>query len=177
MIELYLTLVDTDKNRDKLTKIYEKYKRLIKYIALKVYDNDEFAEDVTHDTIITLIGLLNRNKIGEVDCDKTKSLVATVAKRTALNKLARDKKISYIDQEKLVGIADSSDGYSAVFANDLVEAIKNMPDIYREVLELFALHDMSPRMIASVLKIKEATVRKRLQRARDMVKNILDKSE
>ncbi len=173
MIELYLTLVDSDKNRDKLTELYEKYKRLIKYIALKVYDNDEFAEDIVHDTVITLISLLNRGKIGEVDSQKTKALVATVAKRTALNRAVRDKKISYIDTETLLSVADSNDGYSAVFANDLLDAIKKMPDIYREVLELYALHDMSPRMIAMVLKISEATVRKRLERARDIIKNIL----
>ncbi len=174
MIELYLTLVDSDKNRDKLTELYEKYKRLIKYVALKVYDDSEFAEDIVHDTVITLIGLLNRGKIGEVDSDKTKSLVATVAKRTAINKAIRYKKISYIDTDTLTQIADTSDGYSAVFATDLLEAIKNMPDIYREVLELYALHDMSPRLIASVLKISEATVRKRLQRARDLVRDILN---
>lgn len=174
MIELYLTLVDSSENRDKLTDLYEKYKRLIKYIAIKVYDNDEFAEDIVHDTIITLIGLLNRGKIGDVNSDKTKSLVATVAKRTALNRAMRDKKISYIDTETLTAVADANDGYSVVFANDLIGAIKNMPDIYREVLELYALHDMSPRLIASVLKTSEATVRKRLQRARDIVREIID---
>ena len=146
-------------------------------MALQVYNNDEFAEDIVHDTILTVIELLNRGKIGNADCDKTKSLVATIAKRTALNRALRDKKINYIDTDTLTQIADTDDGYSVVFAKDLLDAIKKMPDIYREVLELYAMHDMSPRLIASVLKTSEATVRKRLQRARDMVREILDNAE
>ena len=174
MLELYLTLVDSSESRDKLIEIYEKYKRLIKYVALQVYNNDEFAEDIVHDTVLILIDLLNRGKIGDAHSQKTKSLVATIAKRTAINCALRDKKINYIDTDTLTQIADTDDGYSVVLAKDLLDAIKKMPDIYRETLELYAMHDMSPRQIALILKISEGAVRKRLQRARDLVKEILD---
>ena len=48
-----------------------------------------------------------------------------------------------------------------------------MPDTYREIIELKVVHDLSDKQIADVLGISNSAVRKRLQRAREILRNKL----
>lgn len=45
----------------------------------------------------------------------------------------------------------------------------NLPEIYRTVLELRTYHDLSEKQIATALGISYAAVRKRLERARNLL--------
>ena len=53
------------------------------------------------------------------------------------------------------------------------EAVKHLPEKYREVVHLFYYEDYSTAQIASVLAKKETTVRSLLQRARLKLKEVL----
>ena len=57
--------------------------------------------------------------------------------------------------------------------DDLIEAIKRLPPILKEVVLLFYYQDLSVSDISIILKIKQSTVRVRLNRARAKLKQFL----
>ena len=57
--------------------------------------------------------------------------------------------------------------------NRVVAAIKALPELYSEALYLFNVTGLSIREIASSLGIAENVVKKRLQRAREKLRDIL----
>ena len=55
----------------------------------------------------------------------------------------------------------------------LTKAMNELPVEYREILTLRAINDMSYTEIAEVLKLREGTVKSRLSRARNALRNKL----
>ena len=60
--------------------------------------------------------------------------------------------------------------------NDVYEALDLLPEIYREILELKIYRDFNDKEIAKFLDISYSAVRKRLQRAREILIQILQKT-
>ena len=59
----------------------------------------------------------------------------------------------------------------------LWETIKSLPEDYRTVMVLFYYEDMKITEIASVLNVSEDTVKKRLSRAREKLRRLLDEED
>ena len=59
----------------------------------------------------------------------------------------------------------------------LARAVLKLPVIYKDVLTLKYVQEFSNEEIAKMLDISEATVRKRLERARRMLEEILEREE
>lgn len=58
-------------------------------------------------------------------------------------------------------------------ASQVFEAVMQLPDKYRLVIHLFYYEDYSVREIAKILKLSEQAVKKRLSRAREMLRESL----
>lgn len=59
----------------------------------------------------------------------------------------------------------------------LLQAVMQLSEKYREAIILYYFEELSTVQIASLLGIKESTVRSRLKRARDELKGYLDESQ
>ena len=59
----------------------------------------------------------------------------------------------------------------------LVETLRSLSERSRDVLELKALYQLSNGEIADFLDISQAAVRKRLERARNELRNALERSD
>ena len=57
---------------------------------------------------------------------------------------------------------------------NLIEAVKQLPEKYRAVIHLFYYEELSVEEIGEITKSKASTVRTRLTRARRILKNILN---
>lgn len=79
--------------------------------------------------------------------------------------------MDYFDQME-EGVSFSNEDYS-----DLYDAIKILPAKLRIVIHLFYYEGYHTKEIASLLHIREATVRSRLTRARKLLKNKLGECE
>lgn len=60
---------------------------------------------------------------------------------------------------------------------DLYFAVAKLPKKYRAVIHLFYYEDLSVKEISQYLKIKETTVKSQLHRAREMLRNILERGD
>ena len=59
---------------------------------------------------------------------------------------------------------------------DLSEIVNALPEKYKTIIILHYYDDMKLKDISSVLKISEAAVKKRLERARNLIKEIIERN-
>ena len=85
MLTIYLSLLDTPEDKDKLRAIYEKYHDLMMGVAFKVLGNEHDAQDAVHQAFLTLIK--NLEKISRVDCLETRRFCVIITRSRCLDML------------------------------------------------------------------------------------------
>ena len=78
MLTLYLSLIDTQEERDKFERLFHQYERCLKYTAQNILFDEHLAEDAVQETFIRIISCLD--KIDESDEHKTIAFLITVIK-------------------------------------------------------------------------------------------------
>ncbi len=172
MLSFYLTLIDLPEEKDKFTQIYNEYKDLMLNLAYSILKEKSEAEDAVHEAFLRI--LKNLHKIDEISCPKTKGFVVVIVKnvsKTMLQKRKKHKTLEII--EDIVGInqnvvADEID------AKYVAECIEKMPEIYKEVLYVKYRFDCSLNETAKILGISKSAVEKRFQRAKKLLKEMLN---
>lgn len=165
MLLFYLNLLETDQDKDKFTALYNQYAKLMKHVALQKLNDEQLVEDAVHNAFLKIIN--NFHMVGDVSSHKTKRFLVVVVENTAIDirrKMQKHPQSSYEELEPM--LSTNSDIMDEIAANELKEMIAKLPDIYRSVLELHAIHGMSGKQIAATLNISYDTARKRLERAR-----------
>lgn len=180
MLLFLLSLVDSPEDKKKVEDLYYKYRTLMKYIAMKMLHNEDMAEDAVGDALVSLIENLDR--IDEVETDDTKAFVYIVIRNVCLNRY--NKSIRHPTRHPTENIddfieyqIDDTDVFEEVYLNDYFQCFSKLPPIYRDVMELKIYYDMSTKDIAAVLHISEDSVRKRTERARKILKELMERGE
>jgi len=173
MLVIYLSMLNGQEDKNKFELLYEKYRKLMFYIDNQILNDEYLAEDAVHQTFIEI--LKNLDKIDDVFCHKTKNFIVIMVRNTAINMYNRRKRNSVVPFDE----AQCCIGHEALEAAEgierLVQLIINLPVIYKDVLTLKYVHGFSNPEIASLLGISEATVRKRLERARRKLNEAIEK--
>ena len=146
--------------------ILDAYGNKILRLAYSYLHNRSDAEDVLQDT---LIKLLKTAPSFESEAHKLAWLL-----RVAAN-LSKNR-IQYNSIRQADDVDELSETLSAEHKEDLSfvwEAVKALPEKYREVVHLFYYEGCSTAQIASILMRKEATVRSDLRRGRMALKETL----
>ncbi|MBR2012811.1 MAG: hypothetical protein IJ995_01150 [Clostridia bacterium] len=109
-------MVNTPEEKQKVEQLYNKYRKLMKFIALKMLKNEDKAEDAVSDALISLIE--NLDKIGNVDDKKTKAFVYTVIRCTALNHFNKDNRHASIYLEDIIHQKiDNTNAFEDIYLN------------------------------------------------------------
>lgn len=176
MLVYYLSMVDSPEEKSKVEEIYHRYKRLIKYIAFSKLQNEELAEDAVHEVMLAVIDNIKKLQCREME--EIKGFLYLTTRNIANNILRKEK---YRETENIDDLYFQpqafGDPQEAVGKNDILQCIAEMPAIYRDVLELTVYYGLSNKECAKLLNISQAAVRKRLERARDMVRKVLMEGE
>lgn len=168
---IYLSMIETEEDKNKFIQLYEKYRKLMFYVANQILKDEYLAEDAVHHTFINVIE--NLDKISDIDCHKTKSYIVTMVRNCAINLYNQRKRHPLVSLDAAIGI-ESNETFQ--FEEEtLVKAVANLPEIYNSVLTLKYVQEFSNSEIAELLAIPEPTVRKRLERAKIKVQEIMDK--
>lgn len=70
MIGLFLALIDTEEDKIKFVTLYEKYRKLMFYIANDILKDTDLAEDAVQEAFFRIAK--NFKKVGEISCPQTK---------------------------------------------------------------------------------------------------------
>lgn len=163
-----------DAAQEKFMEIYEKYCRLMKYVALKKVIDESLAEDVVQNAFIKIFRFID--KFPETDSPKTRAFVVLIVENCCKDILKTEKR----QKNKLLKIFDKSEnvkiesvGEYTVESKFLASQMDKIPQKNRTVLMLKAYYDLTDKEIAEMMGISAAAVRKRLERARKQAKEIL----
>ncbi|MED3794074.1 sigma-70 family RNA polymerase sigma factor, partial [Niallia alba] len=59
----------------------------------------------------------------------------------------------------------------------LVQAVMNLPVVYREIIFLFYFEELTMKEISSILRVNENTIKTRLRRAKHLLKEVGDEEK
>lgn len=166
---IYLQMIETEEERSKFEQIYLEYRDAMYYVAWNVLHHTEDAEDAVHHAFVKIAE--NITKVGESTSAKTKRYVMIIAQTTAIDMWRSKRKHPISDLEK-IGAAVSVE-YEG---DDLLAAyILDLPEQQRNIIWLRYYHGYTPREIAKMLGMTYASVLKTDQRAKQKLRDILEK--
>ena len=170
-------LLMTATNEDALEAAVREHARLVYRIAYSVSRNHHDAEDATQETFVRI--LRYRRKLEGVEDPKT--WIARIAWRVSVE-LAKKRTVFSMDEKEIESaISQLRTGEKTAeelaasnqMALILESLIRALPDSLRDAMRLSTVQDLSPEQIAEVLGTNEASVRSRLFRARQILKQKL----
>ena len=144
-------------------RLMDSYGNQILRFAYSYVHNMEDAEDILQET---LISYMRTAPVFENEKHE-KSWLFTVTANHSKNKI-KSNNIRRADELNEELVAEKKEDLSFIW-----EAVKNLPDDYREVIHLFYEEDLTTAQIAQTLNRRESTVRSQLKRGRDKLKEIL----
>lgn len=175
MPKLFLTLIDGDIEQAKFMDLYNKYKSLMFYVANQILDDNYLAEDAVQEAFIKIAK--NFHKINDVSCPETRKFVVTITKNISLT-MVKNRPIvdvcTYSDEDLAPA---SDDPFEFVSTKLLAANISKLPEEYRDILYLYHLYGYSFNEISIRLSLPIETVKKRAQRARYTLKELLEKED
>jgi RNA polymerase sigma-70 factor, ECF subfamily len=160
-----------------LEALVREHSRLVYRIAYSVLRRHHDAEDAAQETFMRV--LRYRSKLAEVTDAKT--WLARIAWRVAVDRSrqrGRVEEVALENPERPAEIASGEDSAEETVQGTeigvvLEKLIAALPAKLREPLILSTVEEMSPRDVAETLEIKEAAVRSRVFRARQILKEKL----
>jgi len=171
------SLLMTVRNEDALEAAVRDYARLVYRIAYSVLRNHHDAEDATQETFMRV--LRYRRKLQDINDPKT--WIARIAWRVGVEQAKERLPVSL--SEKEVGNAISRlrvggrSAEEAAASNEMASLISlliaALPESLRDAIRLSTVEELLPSEIAEVLETSEASVRSRLFRARQILKEKL----
>lgn len=172
---LFLSMIETDEEKDKFVRLYNKYKYFMWYIANEVLHDTYLAEDAVQEALLALTKHLD--KVEEVESKRTRNFLAAIVKTKAIDQLRKIKGTDEELDDSVINIhrADVLDSYIEKEEHkNIVNAIKKLDDIYRIVFEYKYLYGLSDREIAELIKVTPKAVNVRLFRGKKKLVTLLN---
>jgi len=175
---LYLSMLDTQEEKDKFTEIYEHYQHFCWYVANQQLGDAHLAEDAVQETFLALTRHLD--KVEEVDSLKTKKFLMTIVKSKAVDILRKKREGDISTEELELDIPDKARDILDTYItkenyNHLISCVLELDEAYRVVFEYKYVHQMSDKEIARLLDISPKLVNVRFYRARKKLQEMLEK--
>ena len=173
MLTFYLSLTDGDKEKNKFIELYNRYGKLMHYLAKKIVSDDMLAEDAVQEAFIKIA--THMDKIDSVESKKTKYYISTITKNCAISIIrSKNYNLKTYNIDDLEYEADIFNEWSnpileKMEKDELINLAMELPDKYLEPLVLYYAYQHKMSEIAYMLGISRETAKKRVQRAKQML--------
>ena len=172
MLTFYITHTIFCEESDKFESLYLKYRKHMKYIALKILNDDQLAEDAVHNAFLKIFNHIN--EFVDLECQRTKNLIVIITRSVSID-MYRKRNREFENTDILDKELSVETDFSIIDVNYILKEIDVLPEIYKDILLLKVEYGYKDREIAKLLGIKVDTVSKRLERARKQLKKQLNK--
>lgn len=161
-------------NKKAFDRVYEKYAPSMFGICMRYANCRDDAQEILQEAFIKVYE--NSEKANpELPLGPW---IKTITIRTAINLLKRQRKLILKDDEHFFETPIEFFEQEKNTDNRQIELLKllnTMPTGYRTIFNLFVLDNLTHKEIAEYLEISEGTSKSQLTRARDWIKNNLEK--
>lgn len=180
MLNFILYMVESDSDRLLVTMLYEEYSKQLYMFALKHLCDEDYANDITQNTYLTLIRHLD--KLRHQDRKSIYAYLFTVQKNAIKKQYIKNKRNqNNVSFEILNDIPSEDDIDKILTANEryniIVRSISDLPQIYSDVLLLHLVNEIPLKDVSDILNEPYSTVRKHYSRGRQMLAIALKKEE
>lgn len=166
-------LVERCRNGDRQAcrQLYEQYAKAMYNICLRMVNQAAEAEDVLQESFLQVFTHIGSFR-GESSLG---AWIKRIVINNCLNHLKKRKlRFVEIDEDMEKPVEDSPDEIQFSLTVERVrEAIRQLPDGYRIVLNLYLMENHSHREIASMLGITESAAKTQYHRAKEKVRELL----
>ncbi|MEM1337244.1 MAG: sigma-70 family RNA polymerase sigma factor [Bacteroidota bacterium] len=156
------------KNRRAREELYHKYEKKLFQVCLKYCRSHEEAEDHLHDVFINVFENIKKYK-GQGSFE---GWMKRIAINMAIDKYKK-KKTYHLKEERIQKFSEDvtiAANELTASIEDLMALIRELPDQYRLVFNLYQLDNYSHKQIARMLNISEGTSKSNLHRAKIKLK-------
>lgn len=167
-------MLDTEEDKNIFRELYDEYCGVMfkrSYAILKDY---ELAEDAVQESFIRIVE--NFDKVIKKKCPQTRKYFVTIVKNVSIDKYRKrnkDNTLSYDEFEW--GIIDKLTYTEEMFEDMEFEyCLLKLPESYYTIMSLKYDGGYSCKEIADILKLSEENVKKRLLRARNKLREIIN---
>lgn len=169
MLQIYLEVLNTTEEKDCFLLIYETYRDLMFYVAQKFLSSQVDREIVVDAALHSIVDIIF--KIKDPLSTKTKNLVVLITKNKCLDLL---RKRGGVTEVELIEASERALPVPVPGTDELADAIASLRDPSRDIIFLRYLHGYSTAEISKILGISRDAAAKRLQRAKQDLKKLLD---
>lgn len=163
---VYIQMIDAPEDKHKFEVIYLEYRRLMFYIANRILNNEQDAEDAVHTAFVAIAE--NIEKIIDPMCPKTKGYIVTVVESKAIDMYRRKQRHPQgLFDEETAGLGVEYEGHHAI-----ARCFSLLPAQAKHILLLKYRYGYDNREIAKMLNISEANAIKRIQRAKQKLEKL-----
>lgn len=152
---------------------YKLYEQKMYHVAFRILNDEGLAEDAVQDAFLKL--MKHEVQFEKADSDDCKRYIITIIRNASINiynKRKRENEVMYLtDDDEKAGAYVEMD---PELDDDWKSILKGLPEKYYEVVYYLVIEDFTTKETAAKLNISEANVRKRYERARQMLRKKSD---
>lgn len=177
MLMFFLSMLETDEERDFFTELYNKYRQGLYRYAYKYLHNEYDAEDIVHDVFYIVIDKCIKDLM-EKNEDGWRRFLFMCTRNRAINYVKRRAKVVSLDEMVENDVDISTDSTEDPIADiitdrDLLEkakvAINSLGQKYADVLWMH-LEGYSVQDISQFFGEKHITIKQRLYRSKQLLR-------
>lgn len=176
LLALYLALINDEANKKLFEEIYKSYRKQMLAVAVSILKNKADAEDAVQEVFYRIAAKHIEVIAGIKENDDRRNYLLKAVKNTALNLISKNKTAgdaldSLTEFEKSSSDDFSDNAFIDMICNkieydNLVEAIRNLDETYRDVLYYHFVVELSAPAIAKALGRSLTAVKKQLVRGK-----------
>lgn len=179
MLTIYLSVLDTEQERKKMTDLYEEHKYVLLRYAIKITGSQSMAEDAVHNTFISIIE--KKEKYLDLSCRDFRRSAVIIVRNKCIDILRRQKPFSKKPLEELEIYLESEevavdDQIILLTEYELIRKhMDSIDEISRQVLIMKYIQSMSYKEIGGELGMTPRHVDTRIMRAKEKVRKLMRK--
>jgi RNA polymerase sigma-70 factor (ECF subfamily) len=166
-------------------QLYERYSPIMRAVCLRYMGNAEDAEDLLHDGFLKVFQFIHQySSKGSFEGWMKRIFINAALDVLKQRKFALpfiEEHVASVSHHSILETPEHTDFLSRkaqimsmeISADELMEVLKELPDGYRLVFNMFAIEGMGHKEIAAMLKITEGTSKSQLSRARKILQEKL----
>ena len=177
MLSIYFSILETEKERNRLSELYNEHKLTLFLCAKKILNNNEMAEDAVHSAFLSIIE--NKKKYFELDGRNFLYLAVLIVKNKCIDILRKQNKYSSTPLDELEIYVESggkSVEEQAMF-NSEYEAVrghlKAIDVISKQVLVMKYYYGMSYKEISEELGLTQKQIDNKIMKAKAKVRKLI----
>ena len=159
MLSIYLSMVETEEEKDLVTELYNTYKQILFNVSMSILHNTADAEDAVQETFVRIIS--NLSKIDCANEKRSKAYIFVVTRNICYDILRKKHKVVFLDDDRELVDTNAVEN-TEILTDVLTPLLKNVSTLY------FA-EEFTVEQISGMLDISAESVYKAISRARNIL--------